>query len=117
MDTRTLKKIYNKLSQEDKTELKSEKVELALIDDLEKQYKKINIAKDEITKEASRIGKEIFNFRDTLNNFKTTQYIISIGDYEKAAKALGIKIDNKYQKSLNEYQDEKRKQAKRFFNR
>lgn len=36
MDTRTLKKIYNKLSQEDKTELKSEKVELALVQELER---------------------------------------------------------------------------------
>lgn len=34
MDTRTLKKIYNKLSEEDKTELKSEKVELQTQEDL-----------------------------------------------------------------------------------
>ena len=36
MDTRTLKTIYQKLSEEDKTELKSEKVMLSLIDDLRK---------------------------------------------------------------------------------
>lgn len=111
-----MSKHINKVFSMIQTELKSEKVELALIDDLEKQYKKINIAKDEITKEASRIDKEIFNFRDTLNNFKTTQYIILIGEYEKAAKTLGIKIDNKYLKSLNEYQDEKSKQAKSILN-
>ena len=99
------------------TELKSEKVELALVDDLEKQYKKINNAKDEITKEANRIGKEIFGFRDTLNNFKTTQYITLLGKYENAAKDLGVKIDNKYSKALNEYQDEKSKQSKRYLNR
>ena len=34
MDTRTLKKIYNKLSQEDKTELSTEKVELQSQEDL-----------------------------------------------------------------------------------
>jgi len=95
--------------------VKGEKVELALVDDLEKQYKKINNAKDEITKEANRIGKEIFSFRDTLNNFKTTSYITLLGKYENAAKDLGVKIDNKYSKALNEYQDEKSKQSKRFF--
>lgn len=31
------KKIYNKLSQEDKTELKSEKIELALVDELKQR--------------------------------------------------------------------------------
>ena len=95
--------------------VKGEKVELALVDDLEKQYKKINNAKDEITKEANRIGKEIFSFRDTLNNFKTTSYITLLGKYENASKDLGVKIDNKYSKALNEYQDEKNKQSKRFF--
>lgn len=95
--------------------VKGEKVELALVDDLEKQYKKINNAKDEITKEANRIGKEIFSFRDTLNNFKTTSYITLLGKYENAAKDLGVKIDNKYSKALNEYQDEKSKQSKRYF--
>lgn len=97
--------------------VKGEKVELALVDDLEKQYKKINNAKDEITKEANRIGKEIFGFRDTLNNFKTTSYITLLNKYENASKDLGVKIDNKYSKALNEYQDEKSKQSKRYLNR
>ena len=95
--------------------VKGEKVELALVDDLEKQYKKINNAKDEITKEANRIGKEIFGFRDILNNFKTTSYITLLGKYENAAKDLGVKIDNKYQKAFDEYINEKNKQSKRFF--
>lgn len=61
MDTRTLKKIYQKLSEEDKTELKSEKVELGKVDDIKKllqdgeeQLKsarnKLNTIKKEISK-------------------------------------------------------------------
>ena len=112
---KTLKNVYEKL-QEDKTELKSQKVELALVDDIEQQYRKINDAKDEIRKEENRISKEIFSFRDTLNNFNTTSYITLLGKYENAAKDLGIKIDNKYQKALDEYQRAKREGA-RFFGR
>ena len=59
--------------------------------------------------------REVFSFRDTLNNFKTTSYITLLGKYENASKDLGVKIDNKYSKALNEYQDEKNKQSKRFF--
>jgi hypothetical protein len=51
-----------------------------------------------------------------LNNFNTTSYITLLGKYENAAKDLGIKIDNKYQKALDEYQRAKREGA-RFFGR
>lgn len=96
------------------TKLASEKVELGLIDDLNKEVSKINKAKKEITNEANKIGKLIFSFRDVLNNYNTIKYIDLIGKYTKAAKDLGLKIDNKYQQELDEYQAEKRKQADRF---
>jgi len=97
-----------------KEELASQKVELALIDDLDKQFKKINSSKDELTKEGNRIGKLIFGFRDVLNNYKTIIFINLLSDYEKAAKDLGIKIDTKYQKAFDDYLSEKNKQRKRF---
>ena len=128
----------NKLVRENKTELKAQKIELALADDLnnivsdakriiglqedgfkwgekaEKQFTKINQAKDEINKEANRIDKEIFNFRDTLNNFNTTNYIKLLSEYRNAAEELGVKIDSQYQEALDNYQKEKREQAKNF---
>ena len=91
-----------------------ERVELALINDLEKEYKKIHQAKDEITKEGKRIDKLIFEFRDVLNNYKTANYIKLYFNYEKAAKELGVEIDSKFKKALDDYQEEKRKQAKRY---
>ena len=94
----------------------NKKTNLSLVDDIEQQYRKINNAKDEITKEASRISKEIFNYRDTLNNFNTTSYITLLAKYKNAAEDLGIKIDNKYEKALDQYQRAKSEGA-RFFGR
>lgn len=54
MDTRTLKTIYQKLSEEDKTELKSEKVMLSLIDDL----RKINNDASQVYKQAIKIAED-----------------------------------------------------------
>ena len=106
-----------KIVEINKQQLSTEKVELALIDDLEKEYKKIQQAKDEITKEGKRIDKLIFQFRDVLNNFKTVSYIKLLSNYKNAAKELGVEIDNKFQKALDDYQDEKGKQADRYINR
>jgi len=105
-------------TEEVKTALKEllsvQKVDLNLIGDLKKQFTKINQAKDEINKEANRIDKEIFNFRDTLNNFNTTNYIKLLSEYRNAAEELGVKIDSQYQEALDNYQKEKREQAKNF---
>ena len=110
-----MKKAMSKIAQINKEELSAQKVELALIDDLEREFKKISNSKEEITKEANKIGKLIFSFRDVLNNYNTKTYIKLLGDYQKAAKDLGINIDNKYQKAFDDYLDEKRKQRNRFF--
>lgn len=108
------KNVLKNLNKETKVELETQKIELALIDDLDKEFKKINSAKDELTKEGNRIGKLIFGFRDVLNNYKTTTFINLLSDYEKAAKDLGINVDTKYQKAFDDYLAEKRKQQNRF---
>lgn len=108
-----MNKAMSKIAQINKEELSAQKVELALIDDLEREFKKISNSKEEITKEANKIGKLIFSFRDVLNNYNTKTYIKLLGDYQKAAKDLGINIDNKYQKAFDDYLDEKRKQRNR----
>ena len=108
-----MKKVMAKVAKINKEELSAQKVELALIDDLEREFKKISNSKEEITKEANKIGKLIFSFRDVLNNYNTKTYIKLLGDYQKAAKDLGINIDNKYQKVFDDYLDEKRKQRNR----
>jgi len=106
--------IIKEITEKVMVKLEAHKVELGLIDDLNKEVSKINKAKNEITNEANKISKLIFSFRDVLNNYNTVKYIDLLGKYTKAAKDLGIQIDNKYQQELDQYQDEKRKQADRF---
>ena len=93
------------------------KVELGIIDDLKKEFNKINKAKSEIEKEANIIDKAVFGFRDVLNNYETTKYISLLGKYQKAAKELGVSVDTKYQKAFDEYLQEKNKQADRILRR
>jgi len=113
-----LNKIFAEWAKDDKkTELASEKVELGLIDDLNKETSKIEKAKKEITNEANKISKLIFDFRDVVNNYKTAKYINLLDKYTKAAKDLGLKIDNKYQQALDQYQEEKGKQSNKYLRR
>lgn len=83
MDTRTLKKIYSKLSEEDKTELKSEKVELSIASD----------ARTKMIKAVEKIfnnGEDLYN--ELENNNKRVQRQIS--SIEKAfSKAQNIYKD------------------------
>ena len=95
----------------------AQKVDLGIIDDLKKEFFKINEAKEEIVKEANIIDKAIFGFRDVLNNYQTTKYISLLEKYSKAAKELGVSVDTKYQKAFDEYLQEKNKQADRILKR
>jgi len=99
------------------TKLAKERVELGIIDDLKKEFSKINKAKEEIQKEANIIDKAMFGFRDILNNYQTTKYISLLDKYRKAAKELGVSVDTKYQKAFDEYLQEKNKQSDRFLRR
>ena len=98
-----LKNVMNKIAESDKkTELASQKVELALIDDLSKQYNKtnssINVLKNDLQqleqakKRAKEVQKELFK------NFEKFNELNIKG--ERAAKELGL--DWKYDKEYKE---------------
>ena len=89
---------------QESTELSEEKVELALVNDIEKEFKKMQSASELIEREGKRIGKEIFNFRDTYNSYKATTFITLLQKYKSAAQDLGVDIDSKYDKAIEDYQ-------------
>jgi hypothetical protein len=99
----TLKNVGNKLF---KTELESHKVELGLIQDLNKESDRVALKTKEIASEGQRIGRELFNFRDTYN-VDAAKLINLIADYKKMSKELGIDIDAKYDKILNDLSEAK----------
>ena len=90
---------------QESTELSEEvKVELALVNDIEKEFKKMQSATELIEREGKRIGKEIFDFRDTYNSYKATTFITLLQKYKSAAQDLGVDIDSKYDKAIEDYQ-------------
>jgi hypothetical protein len=99
----TLKNVANKLF---KTELESHKVELGLIQDLNKEADRVALKTKDIASEGQRIGRELFNFRDTYN-VDAAKLINLIADYKKMSKELGIDIDVKYDKILNDLSEAK----------
>lgn len=98
-----INRVYEKLN---KVELKSEKVELALVDDADKRA-------NEVKKVTADFIKEINNFEKAKNNLKSSikgrtqqsvDLLTTIRDIDKAAKDLGVKISTaKYEKVLDEY--------------
>jgi hypothetical protein len=99
----TLKNVANKLF---KVELESHKIELVLIQDLNKEADRVALKTKDIASEGQRIGKELFNFRDTYN-VDAAKLINLIADYKKMSKELGIDIDGKYDKILNDLSEAK----------
>jgi hypothetical protein len=99
----TLKNVANKLF---KVELESHKIELGLIQDLNKEADRVALKTKDIASEGQRIGKELFNFRDTYN-VDAAKLINLIADYKKMSKELGIDIDGKYDKILNDLSEAK----------
>ena len=110
MDTRTLKKIYQKLSEEDKTELSTEKVELALVDDIKGSIRRISDGIEEL-KSLRNVGLD--TQKRVQKEFKDAEKLESkikkeaqnadqlyakaskvIQEANKAAKALGISPNN-----------------------
>jgi hypothetical protein len=98
-----LKNVTNKLF---KTELATERVELGLIQDLEKEYSKIVNSTKEIVSEGTRIGKEIFNFRDTYA-VDAGKFIDLQSKYINMAKDLGVDVDPKFKKALDDLSEAK----------
>ena len=108
------KRIFSKLSDYSKKQLSKQKTELSIIDDLDSLHSEIQNAKDEIQEQGSEISSTIFNFRDVLNNFDTTEYLQLILKYQDASSNLGIDIDSKYEDALEEYREVKRKWANQY---
>lgn len=100
----TEKLVFNKLFK--KEELATQKIELALIDDLEKEYAKIVNSTKQIVSEGTRIGKEIFNFRD-IYSVDAGKFIDLKSKYIIIAKDLGVNIDPKFEKALNDLSEAK----------
>jgi predicted nucleic acid-binding Zn-ribbon protein len=104
----TLNDIFKKI--EDKTELSSHKVELGLIQDLEKEFTKIIQSTKSIKDEGTRLGKEIFAFRDVYG-VDASRFINLKEDYKKAAKDLGVDVDVKFDKAFEDLNDIKKTYA------
>lgn len=91
----------------EKTELSEVKVDLALIQDLEKEYAKIVQSTKTIKDEGTRLGKEIFAFRDVYN-VDASKYINLKAEYQKAAANLGVEVDQKFDKAFNDLDNVKK---------
>ena len=86
----------NKMIRESKTELKSEKVELALVDDLVKKYDGIKSEADSLTLKARKAAQEL----DEVSS-KSKSMLKQIADVQKladeiykSAKDLGVGLPN-----------------------
>ncbi len=89
----------NKLIRESKTELKTEKVELALVDDIEKIY-------GEVINNASKADKSKNNAIESIRKFKleavkikqdSAQGLKKLKEFKDAAKELGIDVPSRIQ--------------------
>ena len=76
----------NKMIRESKTELKAEKVELALVDDIEKAYNKAESLENTISKAVSKLRSEVLKTADAWDKVE----VLAIKG-KKAAKELGVK--------------------------
>jgi len=93
------KKIINKISQEDKTELKSEKVELAILDNLKKYASGLNKYQNEgdgLVKRADRLKTELDETQKAIYKWSdvgesiANDIVKDLSKFEKSAKELGI---------------------------
>ena len=91
-----LNKIFSKLAKEEKTELKSEKVELGLRQDAEKlntiYYSKTDTANSNIKALSSEARAAMTNIDQALKAVSEMKSLVS--KLEKAAKELGIDVNN-----------------------
>jgi len=117
MDTRTLKKIYNKLSQEDKTELKSEKVELGNMTALQgaililREFE--NNAEPFVDDFTNKVAESIdayqkmMKYRNQIYNYTEREVNGILRTFEKNAEDIGIQAE-----SISEYKEVKKLQDK-----
>jgi DNA repair exonuclease SbcCD ATPase subunit len=93
----------NKLMQESKTELKSEKIELGLVDDIEKQIKanekdkiKLDDTIDKYYQKIISLSKEFSSITKihSVFNKSVTDLEKQLNNLEKSAKELGVKVSD-----------------------
>jgi len=96
----TLKTIYDKIG---KTELAKHEVELALIQELEKEYNTLSNGVKKMVSERKRILQEIQKYRETLVDHQN--FLKLKQQYEEMSKELGVPFNDKYSKILVEYRD------------
>ena len=94
---KTQKTVMSKIAQINKEQLSSEKLELSLVDDFDKDFNKAlkNLMKTEpeygeILNKSRRLYKEIQSADDDINSAIATFNIL-----ERKAKEIGIDLDNK----------------------
>ena len=82
----------NKLIKENKTELKAEKIELGLIDDIEKQKNKASAEFEELVKESKQVNKLVGRLTTgSILLRKSGEKLESmVNEMEKALKELGV---------------------------
>jgi len=97
------KKIYNKLSEEDKTELKSEKIELRNISEINKNISFLKNAESNADKVLSKFEQSVSKAGDSWDEmikFRNGIYgdyrnaMADIEDFKTAAKELGLDINS-----------------------
>ena len=95
----TLNSVYetiNKLS--DKTELAKHKVELGLIQNLEKEYIFVSKGLDKMELDRDKILQEIKKYRESSVDYEN--FVKLKEQYQTMGKELGVDIDEKYAKLM-----------------
>ena len=100
----------------EKTELKSKKVELGIVDDLDKLLKQMSNAEVDMDKQLKKSDKEIFSAKSDLRDV-SSKYNKMVGlmsnklqEFQKAAKDLGLKVNiSKYDSAIKSFIDVRQK--------
>ena len=88
---KTQRKVFNKLFKEDKTELSAEKVELSLMNDVDKALDKANAKRRNLEKIAKKVSDDFNNLQ---SDYAIALQIAQKG--EKAAKEIGSEEARKF---------------------
>ena len=102
----TTKSVYNKLFAEDKVELAAERVELALIDDINKLSDTVKKITQEFESQIKIFEKSKSDLKNMISGRtqQSVELLTKIKDAEKISKELGLKFEStKYQGVLDEY--------------
>lgn len=102
----TTKSVYNRLFSEDKVELASERVELALIDDINKLSNEVKKITQEFESQIKVFEKSKADLKNMISGRtqQSVELLTKIKDAEKMSKDLGLKFEaDKYQGVLDDY--------------